>query len=164
MCAGSRVAIRELALGDLPQLIELCAEHAAYERMPFERNDQHESLRRALERRVIFGWVAESKRSLCGYATATIDFSTWRAASFMHLDCLYVRDAHRDQGVGRQLMHAVIENARARGIRELQWQTPDWNTDADRFYRRFGAVARAKLRYSLPLTGGGIVKQFEETN
>lgn len=151
MCSGSRIDIRELTLSDLPQLIDLCAEHAEYERAPYERNGRLESLRRAFEERVLFGWVAESAPTLCGYATATIDFSTWRAASFMHLDCLYVRDAYRDQGVGKRLMRAVIENARTRGMLELQWQTPDWNTAADRFYRRFGAVARSKFRYTLAL-------------
>ena len=119
--------------------------------MPYERQDKLESLRRAIDGLVLFGWVAESEHSLSGYATATIDFSTWRAAPFMHLDCLFVRGAHRGQGVGRRLMQAVIEKARVRGIQELQWQTPDWNTDADRFYRRIGAIARAKLRYSLQL-------------
>lgn len=153
MCSGSRVVIREIALSDLPQLIELCAEHAEFERMSYERQGKLDKLRRALAAKhpMLCGWVAESEGRLCGYATATIDFSTWCAEPFMHLDCLYVREAYRGHGVGRRLLQAVVEEARWRDIRELQWQTPDWNTDADRFYRRLGAVARAKLRYTLQL-------------
>jgi GNAT superfamily N-acetyltransferase len=153
VCSGSRIVIREIALSDLPQLIDLCAEHAQFERMPYEREGKLDKLRCAFAciPPTLCGWVAESERKLCGYATATVDFSTWNAEYFMHLDCLYVRAAHRGYGLGLGLMQAVVEEARRRGIRELQWQTPAWNTDADRFYKQLGAVARAKLRYTLHL-------------
>ena len=153
MCSGSRVVIREIRLADLAQLIDLCAEHAEFERMSYERQDKLEKLERALAcvPPMLVGWVAESQRALVAYATATIDFSTWSAKPFMHLDCLYVRAPHRGHGLGKRLLQAIVDEARRRRIQELQWQTPDWNLDADRFYRRIGAVARAKLRYTLSL-------------
>jgi GNAT superfamily N-acetyltransferase len=54
-------------------------------------------------------------------------------------------------GVGAALMAALVSFARERGYAEVQWQTPDWNTEAERFYRREGALAQAKLRFSLAL-------------
>jgi GNAT superfamily N-acetyltransferase len=151
VCATSRITIRQIEAADLEQLIGLCAEHAAFERAKYERNGKIEKLRVAFDRThpMLCGWIAECGGGFVGYATATIDFSTWNAEAFMHLDCLYVRDAHRGHGIGRRLMQAALEEARRRGIREMQWQTPDWNTDADRFYIRLGAAARRKLRYSL---------------
>jgi hypothetical protein len=51
------------------------------------------------------------------------------------------------------LLAAVIVAARDAGCVQVQWQTPDWNVDAARFYRRAGAVERAKRRFVLSLDG-----------
>jgi hypothetical protein len=37
------------------------------------------------------------------------------------------------------------------GCATVQWQTPAWNEDAARFYRRLGAVELDKRRYVLDL-------------
>lgn len=145
------MVIREIESADLAPFIDLCAEHAEFERMSYERQGKLAMLQRALacSPPTLYGWVAASQQQLLAYATVTIDFSTWSAAHFMHLDCLYVRAAYRGHGLGSELMKAAIAEARRRGIRELQWQTPEWNVEADRFYRRLGASARTKVRYSL---------------
>jgi GNAT superfamily N-acetyltransferase len=67
------------------------------------------------------------------------------------MDCLYVREAWRGRGVGHQLWKAVHAFARAQGCRTMQWQTPEWNVDAARFYRRLGALEAIKRRYVLTL-------------
>lgn len=151
MCSGTGIVIREVAPHDLGKLVDLCAEHAEFERTAYDREGKRELLQRAFSGNppLLAGWVAAHGKSLVGYATATIDFSTWSAERFMHLDCLYVREPHRRSGLGKRLLQAVVDDARRRGVRELQWQTPAWNTAADRFYRRLGAVARPKLRYIL---------------
>ncbi len=41
-------------------------------------------------------------------------------------------------------------NFRAK-VREVQWQTPDWNTNAVRFYLRLGAQASNKTRFKLAI-------------
>lgn len=91
-----------------------------------------------------------------GYATLTVDIGTWSAAAFAHLDCLYVDEAHRGGGLGRQLVDAVIAHAHAHahesGAGELRWQTPAWNSDAIRFYERLGAHRQTKERFTLPLS------------
>lgn len=47
-------------------------------------------------------------------------------------------------------MEGVGALARALGLGHVEWQTPDWNEGAIRFYDRLGATARPKLRYALP--------------
>ena len=68
---------------------------------------------------------------------------------FGHLDCLYVAEAQRGAGLGRLLVKAVASSAAARGYRELQWQTPEWNLAAIRFYESLGASRRPKERFTL---------------
>lgn len=142
--------IRSVRSQDLPALLDLCAEHAAYEHVGFDRAGCAPGLAEAL-----FGGLP---RLLClvaevggviAYATATFDFSTWRGREFMHMDCLYVRADHRGSGIGCRLFAALRAEAAARGIGEMQWQTPEWNVDAARFYRRLDAAESAKLRYRL---------------
>lgn len=86
-----------------------------------------------------------------GYASWSLEASTWQAAEYAHLDCLYLREDERGRGTGRLLLRAVEAEARAAGAGELQWQTPAWNQDAIRFYRRHGAQEAAKARFTLPL-------------
>jgi GNAT superfamily N-acetyltransferase len=144
------VDVRPVRRDDLDALVVLCAEHAAYERAAFNAEGLCVRLEQAFfaEPARLLGWIAEAREPV-GYLTATRDFSTWRARKFLHMDCLYVREGHRGAGVGLRLFAALRAHACAAGIDEIQWQTPHWNRDAARFYRRLGAVEATKLRYRL---------------
>jgi len=151
--AEPRVVVRGAIAADIPELVDLITDHAAFERAA----PPHPELSIRLPG-LLFGpaprlhaFVAAAPGGLVGYATASREVSTWRGTDFMHLDCLFVAATHRGSGTGRLLIDAVTGFARAEGVDELQWQTPQWNTDAARFYDRLGARFSAKLRYSLPL-------------
>jgi GNAT superfamily N-acetyltransferase len=147
------IDIRAVEPRDLPQFVLLCREHASFERGD-ARDLEADRLHAALFSRParLHAWVAcDREGPLIGYATATIDYSTWRAREFMHLDCLFVRESLRGLGVGHELLRAVCESASKLGIDEVQWQTPQWNTRAQRFYERVGAVGLPKMRFTLGL-------------
>ena len=86
-----------------------------------------------------------------GYASVTTEVGTWTASSFAHLDCLFIAEGYRGAGVGRALFDAVAAEARRQGHRDLQWQTPDWNSGAIRFYEGMGGTSKDKKRFSLAL-------------
>lgn len=134
---------------DLPALLALIADHAAYERAAPPPPGVAERLAPALfaDPPRLRCLVADDAGTLVGYATWTRDFATWTGRHYTHLDCLYLDDRHRGRGLGRQLIDAV---AAAAGDDEIQWQTPVWNTDAQRFYERLGARPAEKIRYTLP--------------
>jgi GNAT superfamily N-acetyltransferase len=144
-------SVRLMDIGDVDTLLVLCAEHARFERAHFEVEGKSEGLREAL-----FGvtprlraWVAIVQGQAVGYATATEEFSTWNAISFLHMDCLFVRPGHRNGGIGAALLGSVVLYARARALPTVQWQTPSWNVDACRFYERHGAIAHHKVGFRL---------------
>ena len=145
-----KVIIRKTGMGDLENVTQLCAEHAAFERAPFDTSGHGERLRLAIAppgtRLVIF--LAEADGEAAGYAATTREFSTWSAREFLHMDCLFVTQSLRGMGIGRQLFNAVLDEAKAHGIAEMQWQTPDWNEDAIRFYRTLKADGQPKIRFS----------------
>lgn len=150
---NDRLVIRRANGSDTAALLALGAEHAAFERLPHRASQRTASLASALDHDppLLHAWIASIESDLVGYASATRDFSTLEGATYLHMDCLYVRDGWRSRGVGLRLWETVCGFARASHCAAIQWQTPDWNLDAARFYRRLGATESAKLRYCLPL-------------
>jgi GNAT superfamily N-acetyltransferase len=157
---GSAVTIRRVCPQDLTELVALCIEHADFERVPYDAVDKAVRLRTALFAASprLYAWVAVgAEQNLIGYATAAAEYSTWSAREYLHMDCLFVRTARRGAGVGARLLDSVMRFAREHGYHEVQWQTPHWNVDASRFYRRHGGVDQHKLRFVASVTNA-----FEE--
>ena len=129
----------------------MCNEHARCERADHDPAGKAAALEKALFNTPIrlSAWVAESQSRAIGFATVTTEFSTWSACEFLHMDCLFVRESHRGAGAGAALLSNIMQFAREQRCPEIQWQTPAWNTAAERFYRREGAVAKPKLRFVL---------------
>ncbi len=147
------VLTRRASPADLGILVELCVEHAVFEQTLLNTDGLQGRLEQAIFENParLYCWVVEYAGVIVGYATATVDFSTWNAASFMHLDCLYLKASARGNGLGRLLLCQVIEFARTLNCRNLQWQTPVWNEPAIRFYEREGAMPHQKYRFILKL-------------
>src|SRR5262249_15257000 len=84
------VGVRPARPGDLEAIVRLCADHAEYEKGGFERDGKTEALREVLFAGVPRLWcfVAEADGAIVSYASGTRDFSTWRGADYLHLDCL----------------------------------------------------------------------------
>ncbi len=141
--------IRRAFPDDINALIELCAEHAAYEGASYDPRDKCGRLSSALFSTSprLYAWVVEQHGKLVGYATATQEFSTWDAASFLHMDCLYLREEVRGAGLGRLLLREIARLAFQLGCVNVQWQTPVWNKRAISFYQHLGAEGKQKVRF-----------------
>jgi GNAT superfamily N-acetyltransferase len=148
---SQKYAIRGALPDDIQGLVALCGEHAIFERAAYDAADKSVRLGQALFSAVprLHAWVVVIDGNLIGYATAAPEYSTWSAAEYLHMDCLYVKAEHRGAGIGAALMMSVVQLARERGYAEVQWQTPSWNADACRFYRRQGGVAQEEYRFVL---------------
>ncbi|MGI9626806.1 MAG: GNAT family N-acetyltransferase [Longimicrobiales bacterium] len=146
--------VRPLAAGDLPQLVQLCREHAQFERASWTEYDREPALESLFlgsgEGRC---WVVEARGGLVGFASSSRELSTWDAAHYQHLDCLYLRGAFRNRGLGRALLAEVAQDALESKAINVQWQTPMWNTAAAGFYGRLGATPSQKLRFTLEPAG-----------
>ena len=149
------VTILRAARTHVPELMSICAEHAAFERLPHVPGAGADALADALQGSPpqLYAWLAYMDEAVVGYASATTDFSTLDRATYLHMDCLYVRSGWRNGAIGQRLWGRVLGLAGSLGCTAIQWQTPSWNEGAARFYRRLGASESAKLRYVLPLRG-----------
>lgn len=145
------VLIRPVTHAGLGELAQLCAEHASYERATAPPDDLTERLGNLLRDPDWRAWLAEADGQLLGYASGGPFHSTWLGERLWHLDCLYLRAEARGRGIGQLLLEAAFSHARAAGHPQVEWQTPEWNQDAVRFYERLGARRKPKWRFSLPL-------------
>ncbi len=145
--------IRACEERDMAKLITLCALHAAYEQAPYDPLGKKERLATALfsDHKQLNCIVAEVEGEVIGYATYTFDYSTWDAARFIYLDCLYLEDDYRSFGIGQRLLEEVKARGIAAGCINMQWQTPDFNERAIKFYKRIGGIGKNKVRFTLPL-------------
>lgn len=64
---------------------------------------------------------------------------------------LGVAPAHQRQGIGRQLLDAILDRGRSLGCTEAWLGTEETNGVARRLYERAGAASEAFVLYSFPL-------------
>lgn len=145
--------IRSCIPSDLEKLMVLIEKHTTFEKAAFTKEGKQERLKLALfgEHAPLNCIVAEVGGHVIGYATYTFDYSTWDAGRFIYLDCLYLEDDYRSYGIGQVLMEKVKAAGEARGCVNMQWQTPDFNERAIKFYKRIGGLGKNKVRFTLPL-------------
>jgi GNAT superfamily N-acetyltransferase len=142
--------IRPAMLSDMSELLKLIAEHAAYEQAPFAAENKQERLARAIFEQPVrlHCEVVEENKKLVGYVSYTYDYSTWQAAEYMYMDCLFLRPETRGKGIGGKILKKLQAIARAKGCVNIQWQTPEFNAPAIGFYKKAGASHLNKIRFT----------------
>lgn len=145
--------IRFAHKSDVDALVELCALHAAFEEADYEPAGKKELLLSHLFGEVASAYclVVEQSNAINGYATYMKQFSTWDAGFYIYMDCLFLTEASRGQGMGEELMDRIKAEGAKLNCSHVQWQTPDFNTRAIKFYRRIGAVSKQKERFFLDI-------------
>jgi GNAT superfamily N-acetyltransferase len=133
--------IRPALPEDVPLLLELIRELAAYERLEDQVHATEALMTEALfgERPAAEALIAERGAETAGYALFYPTFSTFLAIQGVWLEDIYVRPAHRGGGVGRALLAAVAACVRERGGERLEWSALDWNELALGFYEGLAA-------------------------
>ena len=141
--------IRFIKENEIEQLVELCVLHAAYEKADYVREGKSEKLKTALFKETpdFYCMVAVENNRLLGYTSHMLQYSTWDAQHYTYLDCIFLLEEARGKRLGEKLMFAVMEEAKKIGAELIQWQTPDFNYDAIRFYKRIGASSKSKERF-----------------
>jgi ribosomal protein S18 acetylase RimI-like enzyme len=87
--------------------------------------------------------VAERAGEPVGYVSAVRKLHLWFGTDILALDDLYVRDGHRDAGIGRLLMTTLAELAAPERLL-IRWEMRADNAAGQRFYERLGATVRTK--------------------
>ncbi len=147
---------------DLSTIVTLIRELAEFERLTHLLQVTPERLHPHLfgEKPAAEAMVAEVRGEVVAFALFFTNFSTFLAQPGLYLEDLFVRPAHRGQGIGEALLARLAALAVERGHGRFEWSVLDWNEHAIRFYRRLGATVMPDWR--ICRIAGSDLKAFGE--
>ncbi len=135
--------IRKAGRKDIPQILSLIRELAAFENLADQVVATEDLLFESLfgDAAIAEALLADVDGDTVGFALFFQTFSTFLAQPGIYLEDLFVKPAYRGRGVGRALLERVAREAHVRRCGRLEWSVLNWNEPAIRFYDSLGAVA-----------------------
>ncbi len=135
------LVIRAAEAADVPLILRLIRELAAYEREPdavvaTEADLLRDGFGPTPRFQVL---IAEDAGEPAGFAFYCFAYSTWRGRPVLYLEDLFVLPEHRKKGIGLALMRRLARIAVDSGCARFVWEVLDWNEPAIRFYESLGA-------------------------
>jgi GNAT superfamily N-acetyltransferase len=132
--------IREARKGDEQAIMDLIHGLALYEKAPEQVVNTAEDLGIHLfEEKICDAIVAEKDEQIVGFALYYTNYSTWKGKC-LYLEDFYVLPELRGEGIGSLLFDRVVEIAKDRGVKRMDWQVLEWNEPAIKFYQKKDAV------------------------
>lgn len=149
--ASAHFAIAPATRDDMGDLAGMIRGLAEYERLAHLMVADEASLADALfgQRPAAEALIAREggkSGSAAGFALFFHTFSTFLGRRGLWLEDLFVYPRFRGHGLGRQLLAAVADIARARRCGRLEWAVLDWNAPAIGFYEGMGATLMPEWR------------------
>lgn len=143
--------IRVVKKSDLEDLVRLCELHAIFEKSEYKSENKKQKLNEHLfsDQPSLYCLVVEHLDKIIGYATYMKQFSTWDSAFYLYMDCLFMTEESRGFGIGEKLIERIKQEAYKKECSHIQWQTPNFNKRAMKFYNRIGAKSKTKERFFL---------------
>lgn len=151
-----RLATRD----DVPSILRLVRELAAYEREPDAVVATESDLARdgfGDGPRYFEALLASVGAQDVGLAFYFFAYSTWRGRPTLYVEDLYVAPEARRRGIGTELLSALARTAEERGCARMAWSVLDWNEDAKSFYRALGASVLGEWE-SVRLEGAALAR------
>jgi ribosomal protein S18 acetylase RimI-like enzyme len=136
--------VRSLTAADADAYLRMWGDFAAYLRGLGDTDEQGMTREKFLHDGfgpdpAFAGFIAELDREPAGYLLYHFGYQVDRAIRVLHVIDLWVDPAARRRGLGRALMSAAAQCARAKGAPEMVWEVFAPNRMAARFYERLGA-------------------------
>jgi GNAT superfamily N-acetyltransferase len=137
--------IRQAHERDVDILLGLVKQLAVYEKLAEQAVATKESfLKYGFSERPYFeALIAEEKQDdkmkAVGFALYFFTFSTFVGKPSLYLEDIFVLPEYRKNGIGRALLHKLVEIARLNDCGRMEWSVLDWNEPAIQFYRSLGA-------------------------
>lgn len=130
---------------DTKIIFSFIKELAKYEQLQNEVSATEEMLREQLFEKkyaeVVLAWLDEEA---IGFALFFHNFSTFLGKSGLYLEDLFVKEAYRGKGYGKNILQFLAKLALERNCGRLEWWVLDWNHEAIDFYESLGAKSMAE--------------------
>lgn len=144
----SEITVRRASAEDAATVTKLLIALAEYEKLtpPDLAGRERLSVELAAPNPRFEAYLAELGREVIGCAVVFETYGTFIAKPKLYIEDLFVLPEYRGRGAGKTLFKAMVELARIRGCRRLEWTALDWNTPAHDFYRNMGGKMIGDLR------------------
>jgi ribosomal protein S18 acetylase RimI-like enzyme len=132
------IEIRKAISKDVPEIMRLVKELAAFENAPEEViNTEERMLFEGFSNNPSFGcYLAHENDKILGMALYYYRYSTWKGKR-LYLEDLIVTKEARGNGIGKLLFDKIIEHAKESQCSGMMWQVLDWNETAINFYNKY---------------------------
>jgi ribosomal protein S18 acetylase RimI-like enzyme len=128
--------IRAAKPGDEQAIFSLIKELALYEKAPEQVSNSAEQLSQDLFKSFICeAIVAEENTEIAGFALFYTAYSTWKG-KILYLEDFYVKENYHNKGIGNMLFEKVVEIAKDKKVKRMDWQVLEWNALALGFYEK----------------------------
>ena len=133
------INLRELRAEDKPAWLELWAGYLAFYEHPLPAQQTELTWLRLLNSEGgLSALVADLDGEVVGLAHYFWTPSTWQQKRDLYLEDLFVDARVRNQGVGKQLIEALVEICKISGGGKVHWQTHHSNQTAMQLYDKVG--------------------------
>jgi ribosomal protein S18 acetylase RimI-like enzyme len=134
--------IREAETADVPVILSLLADFAAFENLSEFLTISEDDLREAMfgDSSFVEGLVCEFEGRTAGFAIFYPRFSSFRGQRGYYLEDIYIDSSYRGRGFGEALLREIAKKGKARGFGRIDFQVLEWNFAAIEFYKALGAV------------------------
>ena len=125
------LVIRKAEKSDMNQVMSMIVELAKFEKA---QNEVQTNVKQLEEdgfglKNCFEALIAEYNQEVCGYALFYQGYSTWKGAT-LYLEDIMVRESFRNKGIGEKLFKEIVNIAKQKNVKRLDWQVLDWNSKA----------------------------------
>jgi len=134
------MTIRTAQRGDEHAIMSLIHALASYEKAPEQvKNTANDLAMHLFEEKICAALVVEIDQQIVGFALYYTNYSTWKGKC-LYLEDFFILPEFRRDGIGSQLFDRVVQIAKERKVRRMDWQVLEWNEPALSFYSKKNAT------------------------
>jgi GNAT superfamily N-acetyltransferase len=135
-----KVSIRGGVPSDLPRVLDLIRELAAYEHAPHDVINTVALMEQdGFGPNPIYGFfVAENEHGIVGLSLYYWRYSTWKGKR-LYLEDIIVTEKERGNGIGKMLFDRTMQHSLDENCSGMMWQVLEWNEPAINFYKKYGS-------------------------
>ncbi|HMN32373.1 MAG: GNAT family N-acetyltransferase [Chitinophagaceae bacterium] len=125
----------------IPFIFSFIQKMAAYEKLSHQLEVSTEQLHfHLIKNKSAHCILAIEDNIPIGFALYFFNFSTFKGKQGLYLEDIYVEEAHRGKGYGKQLFLALVKIAKQHQCGRMEWSVLNWNKPAIDFYKSLGAT------------------------
>jgi len=141
MSSAKRFTIRPATASDVAHIQAMILELAVFEKLEHMVVSTEALLHEGLfgTRPACEAIIGEEDGEVVTFALFFHNFSTFLTRKGLYLEDLYVKQAYRGKGYGKEMLVRLAQLAVERQCGRFEWSVLDWNTPAIDFYKAMGA-------------------------